>query len=195
MHYLKLIKLKEKAYFNLEDLQGLLDIKLESARVLSSRYVKSGIFLRLKRNLYILAQKWQELGYAELLGLANIIQVPSYVSFMTALSFYEITTQLQRDFFENASLKRSLKINTEGRAFNYYKLKKQFYFDFVKKDNIFIATKEKAFLDSIYLYSLGKYSLDFDSLDLNKLDKNRLKKIVKVFPSKTQSIIKKLCKI
>lgn len=189
------VELKGKPFFTAKDLADALGIKPQSAWVLASRYVKNGLFLRLKNNFYILAEVWQNLSRDDFLKISNFLQVPSYISFMSALSYYEVTTQLQRNFFESASLKRSRKFDIKETAFNFYKLKKQYYFDFVKIDGIFIATKEKAFVDSAYLYSFGKYKPDFSSLDLNKLDKDRLKKIIKPFPRKTRAIIKKLCRI
>jgi hypothetical protein len=80
-------------------------------------------------------------------------------------------------------------------AFNFYKLKKEYYSDFVKNGQVFIATREKAFIDSVYLYSFGKYKLDFNSLDLDKLDKASIKKSLKIYPEKTKSIVERLCKI
>ena len=140
-------------------------------------------------------QNWQGLPLQEFLKISNFLQVPSYISFMTALSFYEITTQVQRNFFESASLRQSKKIDVKGAVFNFYKLKEQYYFDFIKKDSVFIATKEKAFVDSVYLYSFGKYKFDFSSIGLNKLNKNRVKDIVSIFPQKTKAAVKKLCGI
>lgn len=127
--------------------------------------------------------------------ISNLLQVPSYVSFMTALAFYGVTTQVQRGFFENASLKRSRAFDTEGARFVFCKLKKEHYFDFVKKDDIFIATKEKAFIDAVYLKSFGKYEFDADSLDLAKLDRTRIKKVMAAFPAKTKGLVRKLCRI
>jgi predicted transcriptional regulator of viral defense system len=151
--------------------------------------------VRLKRNLYVLNENWENFDREDLLRMANFLQIPSYISFMTALSVYEVTTQVQRDFLESASLKRSIKADIKGVIFKYYKLKKQYYFGFVKKDNIFIATKEKAFVDAVYLYSFGKYKFDLESLDLDKLDEVKLKEILKAFPQKTKTIVKKLCRI
>lgn len=195
MEYQDLRKLKERLYFGIMDLADLLKIKPESARVLCSRYVKKGIFIRLKNNFYILEQKWDSLSREDFLRLANFLQIPSYISFMTALWIYEITTQVPRNFFESASLKRSRRFEARGIVFNYYKLKKECYFDFTKWGNIFIATKEKAFIDSVYLYSFGKYKLDFSSLDLDKLDKKRIKKLISKFPEKTKSALERICKI
>lgn len=195
MRYAELRKLRDRLYFTLEDLQDLLGIKPESARVLCTRCNKKGIFIRLKRNFYVLNEKWDSFSQEDYLKISNLLQVPSYISFMTALSFYEITTQVQRDYFESVSVKRSVRFNINGITFNFYKLKKQYYFDFIKKGDIFIATKEKAFIDAVYLYSFGKYRLDFSSLDLDKLDKGKIKKILKVYPRKTRNIAKKLCGI
>lgn len=193
--YSKFKKLRERLIFTLEDLEDLVGIRHESARVLCTRYVRNGLFIRLKRNLYISDERWNNLSREDLLRISNLLQVPSYISFITALSIYEATTQVQRGFFESASLRRSVSFEKEGMVFNYYKLKRQYYFDFVKKDDIFIATKEKAFLDAVYLYSFGKYKIDFSSLDLDKLDKNRIKKLLKLYPEKTRGIVKKICRI
>jgi len=195
MKYRELENLKRKKFFKVEDVAETLGIKRTSAQVLCSRYVKKGYFLRLKNNFYLLANNWDNFNFDDFLGIANFLQVPSYISFMSALSIYEITTQLQRDFFESASLKRTARFNTKGVEFNFYKLKKEFYFGYSKSKNIFIASKEKAFVDAIYLYSFGKYSIDFDSLSLGKLNREKLLKIIKIYPDKTKNIIIKLCKI
>lgn len=195
MNYPKLKKLKEKLYFTIKDLVDILNIKPESARVLCSRYTKDGLFVRLKNNFYVLEENYSNASRDYFLKISNFLQVPSYISFMNALSIYEITTQVQRNFFESASLKRTLKLKTNGVQFSFYKLKKEYYFDFIKKNDIFIATKEKAFIDSVYLYSFGKYKVDFSSLSLDKLDKTRVSMLLKAFPKKTKNIVKKLCKI
>jgi len=186
-------ELAEKLYFTSGEVSGILGITPESGRVLCSRYVERGLFLRLKRDFYVLEQNWPRLTREELMKIANILQVPSYVSFISALSFYEVTTQVQQNFFENACLKRSRKVDVGGVNFNFYKLDRRYYFNFVKREDIFIATKEKAFIDSIYLYSFGKYRLDFNALDLDKLDRAEVKRIAKVFPERTAKLAKKLC--
>jgi len=195
MEYEKLRKLKNKLFFTIEDLAYIFKIKPSSAKVMCSRYVKKEIFIRIKNNFYILRDKWENLSTTDFFRLANFLQVPSYISFMSGLSFYEVTTQVQRNFFESAAVRRSVRFEAEEAVFNFYKLKKNLYFDFIKDNNIFIATKEKAFIDSVYLYSFGKYKLDIDSIDFDKLNKERIKKIIKVYPQKTKVIIKKLCKI
>lgn len=195
MNYSILQKLQNRLCFTVDELAAAARIRPESARVLASRYAQKGIFIRLKNNLYVLGQKWQNLAQGDFLAIANRLQVPSYVSFMTALMFYEVTSQVQRGFVESASLKRSISFDARDTSFNFYKLKKAYYFGFSRQDNIFIASKEKAFVDMVYLYGLGKYRFDASSLDLKKLDKNLIKDILKTFPAKTGEIARKLCRI
>lgn len=193
--YGELLKLKSKPYFTAADVAAVLGIKPASAWVMCSRYVKDGVFVRLKNNFYMLGEDWRNTSREGLFKIANFLQVPSYISFMTALSYYEVTTQVPRDFIESAALRRSVRFEVGGTEFDFYKLKKRYYFDFVKKGDIFIASREKAFVDAVYLFSFGKYKIDFASLDLGKLDKNRMAKLVRAFPKKTAGIAERLCKI
>ena len=195
MNYKTLQKLKGRFSFCNKDLQNLLKLTPESARVIASRHTKDGFFIRLKRNSYVLNENWGHFSFEDFLKAANLILVPSYISFMTALSFYKLIPQGQQDFFESVSLSRSLKTTVNQVTFKYSKLCKKCYFGFIKKGDIFIASPEKALVDSVYLYSYGKYKVDFSSINVDTLDKNRLKGILKVFPENTRKITEKLCGI
>ncbi|MFZ2398391.1 MAG: hypothetical protein WAW31_06970, partial [Smithella sp.] len=127
--------------------------------------------------------------------IANILQVPSYISLMTALAYYEVTTQAQNNYQESICLKRSIVYNVREAVFNYVKVQNRYYGDFVKTDDIFIATKEKAFIDAAYLYSFGKYKFDIESLDMNKLDSRKLRSLLKIYPKKTKETVNRLCGI
>lgn len=185
--------LRDKLFFTVGDLADILGIQRQSAWVLSSRYVKSGRFIRLKNNFYVLGENWRVMTRERFFELANFLQVPSYISFLAALSYYEVTTQVVRNYFESASLKRSAAFETWPAQFKYYKMKKDYYFSFEKKGSFFIATREKALADAVYLYSFGKYRLDFSAIQMAKLDKNELKRITRCFPEKTRVIMEKLC--
>ena len=185
------IKKINKLYFAYQDVAKILSIAEDSARVLCSRYVKQKYLIRLKRNFYILKERWDNITPNQRFELANILQVPSYISLMTALSFYEYTTQVQQKFVESISLYRTFTKNIEGAMFNYSKIKKDFYFGFAKKNNIFIASPEKAFIDSLYLNYLGKYNLDVSSLNLEKIDKKSCEKILERYPSKFKIYFKR----
>lgn len=188
-------KLENKLFFSVSELAEILGIKEDSARVFASRYAKKGIFVRLKRDFYVLKQNLNMYNKEQLFKIANFLQVPSYISFMTALEYYGITTQVQRNFFESAALRRSISFEPAGLIFNYYRIKKVLYFDFIRVNDFFISTKEKAFVDAVYLWSFGKYTIDFDSLDLDKLDKERLKSVIQPYPEKTKRMVRRLCSI
>jgi predicted transcriptional regulator of viral defense system len=187
--------LGRKPCFSVTDLAVGLKIKPASANVLAARYAASGVFLRLKRDCYVLAHDWPKYTITQYLTVANFLQVPSYVSFMTALSYHEVTTQVPKGFFENASHKRTARYETGGIVFVYYRLDRQYYFGFSRQDGVFISTPEKALIDVLYLYSLGRYKVDFDSLDLTRLDRRRIRDIIKVYPDRTRRIARRVCNI
>jgi len=195
MNYSDFKKLSTRLYFTVYDLAELLNIKNESAMVLCSRYAKKNIFIRLKNNFYVLEQKWEYLTREDFFKISNFLQVPSYISFMTALTYYEVSTQVQQNFFESASLRRTKQIEAKEYVFHFYKLKKEYYFEFIKQGNVFIATKEKALVDAIYLYSFGKYKIDFHSIDFKKFEGDKVEDILTIYPQKTRNVVRRLCAI
>lgn len=184
----------KKLYFSYKDVAVALNISEKSAIVTCSRYVKSGILIRLKRNLYMKNENWQYLSTPEIYEIANLIQVPSYLSLTTAISYYGLTTQVQQDFYESIALNRSVSVEVKERTFNYSKIKKEFYFGFTKKDNFFIAFPEKAILDALYLQFLGRYSLDLSAMDIRKINFVELNKKAEIFPVYFKKYIKRVLK-
>jgi predicted transcriptional regulator of viral defense system len=176
-------------YFGYEVLSRVLDITTASARVTANRYVKQGLLLRAKRNLYIFRDRLQYFESSQKFTLANLILVPSYISLMTALDYYEITTQMQRDFIESVALKRTREVVLDKITFNYTLIDSRLYFGFRKDKEYFIATPEKALLDAVYLKSFGRYAFDWSVLDRNKLDLKVIKKAIKKFPPRTQNLL------
>ena len=190
---MKLIELKkiDKFWFGCEDIAKALGISVASARVTASRYIRQGILLRMKKNMYVSREEWNAAGREDKFRLANMGQVPSYISLMTALDYYEVTTQMQRDFFESMAVKRSKEIIMDGTVFRYVKLAANLYDEFKKEKNFFIATPEKALLDAFYLMSYGRYRFDLSSLDAAKLDRKEIERLSRKFPLKTRNILKR----
>lgn len=188
MNSLKLNKIT-KLCFGYEEIAKTLGISLASARVSANRYAKNGLLIRLKRNFYVLANRWNSFSQEEKFSLANLMQVPSYVSLMTALGFYEITTQIQRDFIESISIKRTKKFEAGNSIFNYVKINKNLYSDFSRDKGFFIATAEKAFLDAVYLKSLNRYNFDLSSIDFSRLEAAKVRALSRKFPKKVWRLI------
>jgi len=181
----------DKPYFGYEDIARVLNISPNSAKVAASRYAKAGILIRIKRNLYVLFENWAIMSLEQKFTIANLIQVPSYISLMTALSYYEITTQLQQDYIESVGIRRTKDTTIEKTVFRYTKIKPELYFGFKRMRGFFIAEPEKAFVDALYLQSLGRRSIDTSSLDLDKLDWPRILEISKSFPKRTRRQVKR----
>lgn len=190
---MKLQELKriKKPYFGYEEIARVFGISPASAKVTASRYVRQGLLLRIKKNVYVRQDMWEASGIEEKFLLANLGQVPSYISLMTALEYYEATTQVLRGFFESVATKRTKEIDLKGSVFRYTKVASSLYFGFKKEKNFFIATPEKALLDAFYLMSYGRYSLDISALDATRLDREEVKRLSKKFPLRTRKMLKK----
>ena len=184
----ELTKIK-KLYFGAEEIARTLGINPASAKVTASRYVKQGFLLRIKKNFYIFREVWNAAGREEKFLIANMGQVPSYISLMTALDYYEITSQMQRSYFESVAVKRTKEIHLEGHILKYSKINSALYFSFKKEKGFFIATPEKALLDAFYLQSYGRYAFDTSAIDKSKLDRDAIERLSREFPRKTQNML------
>lgn len=191
---IKALKSIKPVFFSSLDVASALKISEASARLTCHRYVKKGYLIRPKRDLYLLEENWASLGNPGQYALANRLQVPSYVSFLTALSYHEISTQVQKNFVESAAVTRTKKVESVGWTFRYFKLAGKLYFGFTKKESFFIALPEKALLDALYLMSLSRYRLDWSALDIGKLNRRELKRMAIFFPERTRELARRLCK-
>ncbi|MGA1844191.1 MAG: type IV toxin-antitoxin system AbiEi family antitoxin domain-containing protein [bacterium] len=185
------LKRIKRLYFGYEAIAKALGISRPSAKVTANRYVRHGLLVRVKKNMYVLKEKWDTVGTEERFIIANLAQVPSYISLMTALDYHEITTQVQRDLFESVAVKRTKEISFDRAVFWYTRINADLYFGFVKQKGFFMATAEKAFLDAIYLMSLGRYDLDLSSMDIGKLNMDHVKRMSRQFPLKTQKALER----
>ncbi|MGD9335566.1 MAG: hypothetical protein PVJ50_11340 [Desulfobacterales bacterium] len=183
------LKKIEKLCFGYEDISRVLGISPASAKVAASRYASQGILLRMKKNMYVYRETWITASREDKFRLANLGQVPSYISLMTALDYFEITTQMQRNFFESVAVKRSKEININSCVFRYVKLAPDLYHAFKKEKGFFIANPEKALLDAFYLMSYGRYNFDLSSVDAEKFDRREIQRLVGKFPLNTKNML------
>ena len=177
-------------YFGYRDIATALAISDDAARVAATRYVRAGLLIRVRRDLYVLASRWPTLTRAELFAIANIALSPSYVSLITALEHYDMTSQVQQGVVESVCLKRTREIVVcEGR-FSYTRIKPDRFCGFDRSQGFFIATPEKALLDALYLSSLGRYTLDGMDIDTTRLNSEKLRREAEVFSPKIQELVK-----
>lgn len=97
---------------------------------------------------------------------AGIILAPSYISLESALSFYGILPQFSYSI-TSVTTQKSKKYIIDNKEYEYTKISKDFFSDYVKRDNFLIATPEKALVDLIYLASKKLRKIELSDLDMS----------------------------
>ena len=125
------------------------------------RYVKSGKLYAVRRGIYAKDKNYDPLE------LATRIYTPAYVSFETVLRAEGVIFQHYKTIFVASYLSRE--IECDGRKYNYRKLKGAVLVNplgVIQKNNHSIASRERAFMDSLYLYKDyhfdNPYGIDWD---------------------------------
>lgn len=139
-------------------------------------YVQSGKLYHLRRGIYAKSPDYDRYE------LSNKIYSPSYVSLETVLKNEGILFQHYASFFAVSYLTRE--ITTDANIYVYRRLKDNILVNRagVKKErNYFIATKERAFLDALYLYK----DCHFDNL--TSLNWKECFELVPIYESPTLS--------
>lgn len=186
--FIKTLRGFSKPYFTVADLQKVLSLKRDSLYVTLNRLVKSGILIRLGKNIYAPFTESIDVG-----KIATEIYFPSYLSFEQALSQQGILSQIP--YTQTlATTRPTKKITIAGVAVEYSHLKKELFFGYVLINGKYIAEKEKALLDELYMVSMGKRSINIDELDLGDIDKNKLEKYAKAFPNQIKSLLDRVMK-
>ncbi len=135
--------------------------------------VKKEKLLRLRRGIY--AKK----DYL-VFELANKIYTPSYISLETVLEKEGIIFQKQNKITVVSYLSRD--ITVDNHSISYRKIKNEILInhqDIVNENNYFIASKERAFLDAVFLFK------DYHFDNLNSLDWEKIFKLLNIYKNKT----------
>jgi len=166
--------------FTVDDFSKIFNVGKEKAGLFLTRHSKKldSSFKRAKRGIYIFSVN-PPIKYE----IANVIYKPSYISFESALSYYNIIPETVYSI-TSATTKRSENFEIEELDYQYYKLKKKLFFGYrpiIMQDKIIqFAEKEKALLDYIYLMTLKKKSIN-NRINLEKIDKDKLGHYVNIF--------------
>ncbi|OGC07956.1 hypothetical protein A2230_02550 [candidate division WOR-1 bacterium RIFOXYA2_FULL_36_21] len=181
---MKLIEIQAKVLesgflvFSKVEFKRLLGISKIAAQKLLERYTKKGLFVRLKGGLYALKNKMPSSYF-----IANKLYEPSYISFETALSYYNIIPEI---VYSHTSVTtrttRSFVVN--GQNFIYHKIKRNAFTGYklikVGDEKIQIAEKEKALADYFYYIFLKKKTMN-DRLNIKNINKKKLFSYVSLF--------------
>lgn len=134
-----------------------------AASVRLNNYVKTGKLIRLRRGIYAKDKDYNRFE------LATRIYTPAYISFETILTHSGINFQYYETIFVASYVTREIKVN--GQKISFIRMK-----DYVLSnpmgiehpDGIATATKERAFLDTIYV-SRNYYFDNLGTLDWDKV--------------------------
>lgn len=139
---------------------GETDINLTKKRVY--RYVKAGKLHTIRKGIYAKDKNFDRMEFA------NKIFTPSYISLETVLTREGIVFQHYNGIFVLSYLSRE--ISCGGQKYIFRKIKYPILTNSLgieKKNNYFIASRERAFLDTIYL-SKNYYFDNLSLIDWNK---------------------------
>ena len=107
--------------------------------------------------------------------IASNLITPSYISFLSGLSHYHLTTQIPR-ITQIATTKSKKRINYEDQKIQFIKLKKIFGYNREKTQfgYIFIGEKEKIIIDSLLLPKYCPINETINAIKETKLDVKKL---------------------
>ncbi len=147
--------------------------KFELVKARVNDYVRKGKLFHIRRGIYAKDENYDKFE------LATKIYTPSYISLETVLFKEGIIFQYYSDIFVVSYLSREIKVDRVKIRLR--KIKDIVLTDTLgikKEKNYFIATKERAFLDALYLY--GDYY--FDNLD--QINKDKVLELSRIYRNK-----------
>lgn len=180
------LKSCKKSFFTLNDLVKIFNIKENSLKVSLNRWVKNGKIARLRKNIYVLPDK-----ISNTKKIAADLYQPCYLSFESALNEYGILSQIPYTS-TFATTNRSKKIVLDGQEIEFRQIKKELFFGYELKSDLFVAKPEKALADQLYFISRGLAAANFKELDLSKMPRKKFLSIIKLYPRTTQNLAKNL---
>ena len=144
--FLEMIRSFNKPVFTFNDVSKLLGDP-EYTRLFLFRVKQKGYIIGIERGKYALRA-------TNIYALASNILHPSYISFISALSYYKLTTQIPKTIFV-VSLKQKKEITFREYSIRFVKFKHFRFFGY-RREKIdgkiaFIAEPEKCIVDSVYL--------------------------------------------
>lgn len=163
-----------KTVFSFKDISLILqedDMKSSKARV--HYYVTKGVLRAVRKGVYVKPDYDQY-------ELAANIYTPSYISLETVLEREGIIFQHYGSIFAISYLSREIKV--DGKNIVFRKIKNEILFNnegVKQKGNYPLATKERAFLDAVYLYK------DYHFDNIEGLNRNEVYRLADMYQCKT----------
>jgi len=148
--------------------------------VFLSRALKDGLIHHINRGNYINSFLY---GFPAVEDVACFLKPPAYITCEWALNKHGISLQAPvvcTVVTLSTSVGRKRNIQYQGITIEFSKISDRFFFGFTKNDNYYLATPEKAILDTLYYRRMIPV---LDELDLDDVDYETLVKMAARFPS------------
>jgi hypothetical protein len=173
--YLEILLRSPKTVFSTKD--AALLWREDRGDIISSRlnkYTRAGKLIRVRRGLYAKDNNYDRFE------LATRIYTPSYISFETILAKAGVVFQFYSQIFVASYVTREVII--DGQTFSYKRIKDSILTNHVgieTKDNYYIASPERAFLDIISL------NRDYHFDNLSPLHWGKVFEILPIYKNKS----------
>jgi predicted transcriptional regulator of viral defense system len=176
--YISTLLRSPKTVFTARDISLFWEESSSSAsRVRLNYYVSKGDLIRIRRGIYVKDMKYNQLE------LASRVFTPAYISFETVLAKEGIIFQYYESIFIASYLTREIEIDSQRYVYKKIKDAVLINSEGIEQENdIAIATSERAFLDTLYLYS------DYHFDNLRSLDWDKVMKILPIYGNKRMRI-------
>jgi predicted transcriptional regulator of viral defense system len=185
-------RLKDFSVFSIRDIEKIDDKKFYGRRL--NEWQSKNYLKKIIRGYYIFSGI--NINEELLFEVANKIYSPSYITFETALGFYNLIPEAVYGI-TSASTRKTNSFKTPLAEFSYRKIDKKLFFGYLIKNNgnksYKIASMEKAILDYFYLNPILKKNSDFESLRINRnnffeqINKDKLFNYLDIFSNKSLS--------
>ena len=145
-----------------------------------SRAVKNGLIHRINQGNYV--NSFLN-GFPRVEDVACFLKPPSYITCEWALNFHGISLQVPvvcTVVTLSTSVGEKRNIQYQGITIEFSKISKNLYFGFTNHGNFYLATPEKAILDTLYY---RKKIPVYDELDLDSIDYDVLFRMAEKFPT------------
>lgn len=143
------------------------------------RYLKSGKIKSVRKGIYAKDKNYNKYE------LASKIFTPAYVSFETVLAKAGVIFQFYSQIFVASYLTRELII--DGQNYSFKKIKDAILTNRIgieTKDNYFVASPERAFLDLVYL------NKDYHFDNLTNINWNKVSEILPIYGGNKRMAVK-----
>jgi len=157
--FLRIVQDLQKTIFTIEDVSRLMNKPAGYTRVYLHRLKLRGYLTTIEKNKYTLSQDPFEVG-------SNLV-FPAYISFLSAYYLHGLTTQIPV-IVQVISSKPKKALSFQGMEIKFIKFQEKKMFGYSKQKfrekYLFLATKEKAIVDSLYLPEQCPMSETFEAL-------------------------------